>query len=214
MKYNLFCKYERNGKTYDVYLAKSIKNKKIHYRFRNDKFYITAPNWYPKKFLLSDLSSAFAKLLERQEDEVKPFNEKGIYIFGEFKEFNDGFVEIFGKKILFVNLDDFYKKVKKLVLPVFTERTKYYEQMMNVPRYKVNLRKKVSNYGVNSRRTNTITYSYILMHYSIEIIDEVIVHELSHYYEWNHSKKFYAVMDRYLPNHKELDYKLRKRIYK
>ena len=47
------------------------------------------------------------------------------------------------------------------------------------------------------------------MQYPEEVIDYVIVHELAHRKEMNHSARFYAVIARYLP-----DYKLRIRMMK
>ena len=50
-----------------------------------------------------------------------------------------------------------------------------------------------------------ITLNLELLKYSQDIIDYVIVHELCHLREFNHSKKFYAMMDDVMP-----DWRLRK----
>ena len=47
-----------------------------------------------------------------------------------------------------------------------------------------------------------ICYSWRLMQYAPEAIDYVIVHELAHLKHMNHSPAFYALVAKYLPDHK------------
>ncbi len=48
-----------------------------------------------------------------------------------------------------------------------------------------------------------ISYSLRLMQFPDEVIEYVVVHELAHRKEMNHSKAFYAVIERYLPDYRE-----------
>ena len=103
------------------------------------------------------------------------------------------------------------KKLKKWFLEYITSRNQYYEQVMGIRTpYKVRVRKMTTRYGSNSKSTHSITYSMVLMHYSCEIIDSVIVHELAHHFVRDHSKKFYNVVYQYCPNYKALHKRLRK----
>jgi len=43
-----------------------------------------------------------------------------------------------------------------------------------------------------------------------ELIDYIVVHELAHIKEKNHSKAFYAVVARYMPDYKERQKLLKK----
>ena len=54
-----------------------------------------------------------------------------------------------------------------------------------------------------------ISYSYRLMLYPEAAREYVVVHELAHLVEMNHSKKFYEVIAKILP-----DYKYRKKLLK
>ena len=48
-----------------------------------------------------------------------------------------------------------------------------------------------------------ISYSFRLMQFPDEVIEYVVVHELSHRKEMNHSKAFYAVIEQYIPDYRE-----------
>ena len=60
-------------------------------------------------------------------------------------------------------------------------------------------RKRFGSCGPN----DTICFSWRLMTYPKEAVDYVIVHELSHLVERNHSSKFYDVVRKYMPDYKE-----------
>ena len=47
-----------------------------------------------------------------------------------------------------------------------------------------------------------ISYSFRLMQYPDEVIDYVVVHELAHRKEMNHSRRFYTIVARYLPDYR------------
>ena len=65
-----------------------------------------------------------------------------------------------------------------------------------------------TRFGSCSSKGN-ISYSYRLMMYPEEAIDYVVVHELAHRIEMNHSPRFYAIVERILP-----DYKKRRKLLK
>ena len=95
-----------------------------------------------------------------------------------------------------------------------TKRTRYYEKVMDIEKpYKVRVKNMSSRYGSNSSQTHAVSYAMILMHYTVDVIDSVVVHELAHDKVKNHSKKFYDVVYKYCPNYKVLDRRLRKGIF-
>lgn len=57
-------------------------------------------------------------------------------------------------------------------------------------------------YGSCSAK-NSLCFSCFLMNYPEEAIDLVVVHELCHIREKNHGPRFYALLERYLPDHRE-----------
>ena len=47
-----------------------------------------------------------------------------------------------------------------------------------------------------------LCFSFNLMQYPDEAVDYVVVHELAHLKELNHSKKFWAIVECYMPDYK------------
>ena len=215
-KYSLFCYYEIAGKRYSVYIRyKGIRSNRITYSFKEGAYYISSPNFASKESIMSGLTKCARTLLMKDLAKPKATNNKGIHIFGEYQLFDDGFVKVFGKSLLFLNLTNFYEKIAPYFQKYLEGRVRYYEKIMGIPKpYIVKVRNKRSNYGVNSRRTHTLTFASLLIHYSEELIDSVVVHELAHYYEFNHSTNFYNVVYRYMPDYDQRNYKIDKRIYK
>lgn len=84
-------------------------------------------------------------------------------------------------------------------------RTEYWANIMGVFPTAVRITSAKTRFGSCSPK-NGICYSWRLMAYSNEAIDYVIVHELAHILQKNHSAKFYAVVQQYLP-----DWKARKK---
>lgn len=50
---------------------------------------------------------------------------------------------------------------------------------------------------------NSLSFSWRLMDYPEEAIDYVVVHELAHIRHHNHSKAFYAFIERFLPDYRQ-----------
>jgi hypothetical protein len=90
---------------------------------------------------------------------------------------------------------------------LFDERHQFWrEQMadMNLPESFIEIRTMKRRWG-SCRRNGKITLNLALMKYPLECIDAVIVHELCHLLEFNHSRRFYAHMTRAMPQWKKWD---------
>ena len=98
--------------------------------------------------------------------------------------------------------------LKKLAKEYLPERTAYFAKIMGAEYGTVKITSAKGRFGSCSSQNN-ICYSYLLMLYPQEAIDYVVVHELSHTFEHNHSKRFYEVIEKYLP-----DYKRREKLLK
>ena len=59
-----------------------------------------------------------------------------------------------------------------------------------------------TRFGSCSSKGN-LSFSYLLMLYPDSAIDYVVVHELAHLKEMNHSPRFYKIIEEVLPDYKE-----------
>ena len=92
--------------------------------------------------------------------------------------------------------------LKKEARTYLTSLTEYYASLMGAEYGKIRITSARGRFGSCSSEKN-ISYSYRLMLYPAPAREYVVVHELAHTFEMNHSKKFYAIIERILPDYKE-----------
>ena len=202
--------YTYNGKEYTVELTRK-RMKNIRYRLVGDTFKISAPYLASVGSIKRGLDKFAPRLIENQKP--SSIGDNYIYIFGyRYPFYHHGGEVVFstGQILKYSSLDDFEKKMKKLFLPIVTNRVRYFENIMRLKPHNVRVRKMSSRYGSNSKHTHTVTFALKLYSYSIDILDAIVVHELSHSVVFNHSKAFYDVVYKYSPNYDNLHRKLRK----
>jgi predicted metal-dependent hydrolase len=73
---------------------------------------------------------------------------------------------------------------------------------------KIIIRGQRTRWGSCSNKAN-LSFNYKLMNYRQEVIDYVIIHELCHIKEMNHSKKFWALVEGLCPDYKSLKKELK-----
>ncbi len=108
-----------------------------------------------------------------------------------------------GDKVYTKNMDDlnkYYLKEAKKFLTVRFERQ--YNLFNDIPDCKLRFRKMSTRWGVNNVRDKIITLNTELYKYDVSLIDYVIIHELCHFKEANHSPKFWIEVSKYYPNYK------------
>lgn len=82
------------------------------------------------------------------------------------------------------------------------ERTAYYAKIMELRPTGIKITSAKKRFGSCSAK-NAICYSWRLMQYPPEAADYVVVHELAHIVHKNHGKRFYGLIEKYLPDYKE-----------
>ncbi|MDR1409274.1 MAG: M48 family metallopeptidase [Oscillospiraceae bacterium] len=85
-------------------------------------------------------------------------------------------------------------------LTVIPERVAYYAPIVGVRFGKITIRNQVSRWGSCSSKGN-LNFNCLLMLTPPDVIDYVVVHELCHCKELNHSVKFWSEVARILPNY-------------
>lgn len=81
------------------------------------------------------------------------------------------------------------------------KRTAQFAGIMNVSYNKITIRKQVSRWGSCSSKKN-LNFNCLLMLCPKEVCDYVIIHELCHLKEMNHSDEFWKEVEKYCPDYK------------
>lgn len=198
----IFEKILIDDREYQVVIEKK-KIKNCYFRFYNGQFHASCPYFYPKKLLLNSLKLYAKKLIKEPRINLEKHT---IQILGEKVYSKTNTFNVFGFTLTFVDEDDFYKKIKPILWKYISNRVEVLRKTMNVPiEYKVRVQKMKSRLGSNSKATNTLNFTLKLIHFSKEAIDSVIIHELAHYFKFDHSKEFYDVVYKYCPNYDKLN---------
>lgn len=85
-------------------------------------------------------------------------------------------------------------------LEVLPRRVAYYAPLVGVTYGRITIRNQRSRWGSCSSKGN-LNFNCLLMLTPPEVIDSVVVHELCHRKEINHSDRFYAEVLRVFPNY-------------
>ena len=204
--------YIYNEKQYKVIVTRK-KMRSIRYRYKDGTFKISAPYLLVSQKQIIDGLNKYAPKLIEMDARTHASGDGFMYLLGTKIAIKESGEINFdnGEKIVYKSQEDLNRKLKKWFQILLEKRTRYYEKVMGIKKpYKVRVRKMTSRYGSNASGTHSITYSMLLIHYTTDVIDSVIVHELAHDAVKNHSQKFYDVVYKYCPNYKELHRRLRK----
>ena len=203
-------KYEIDGIEYEVILVKK-NNKNTYIRIKEDgKIYITTNYLVSKSYIKQLLDNNYLtikKMLEKNK--IKQEKNNSFYFLG--KKYDIIIVPTFDIDItedkIFVKSKDYLNKwLKKQIEKIYQERLDYIYNLYRekIPYPKLKIRKMSTRWGVCNRSNNTITLNSELIKYGLKQIDYVIIHELSHFIYFDHSKNFWLQVSKYCPNYKEV----------
>lgn len=85
---------------------------------------------------------------------------------------------------------------------VIPKRVAHYAPLVGVTYGRITIRRQRSRWGSCSSKGN-LNFNCLLMLAPPEVLDSVVVHELCHRKEMNHSKRFYNEVLRVFPNYRE-----------
>lgn len=80
-----------------------------------------------------------------------------------------------------------------------------YEKIMGVHAGQLRIKKMKTRWGTCNIEAKRIWINYELIKYPIECLEHIVVHELTHLLETNHTPRFYALLGKYYPNFREND---------
>lgn len=102
-----------------------------------------------------------------------------------------------------------YLKYKKLAQEIITEKLKRFNAFYNFSFKKISIRNQKTRWGSCSKNGN-LNFSYRVIFLSEKLCDYIVVHELCHLGEFNHSKNFWNLVAKIVPDYKEIRRKIRK----
>ena len=87
-------------------------------------------------------------------------------------------------------------------LEVIQTRVEYFARVIGVTYGKITIRNQKTRWGSCSSKGN-LNFNCLLMLAPPEVLDYVVVHELCHRKQMNHSKAFWSEVEKVLPDYKE-----------
>lgn len=94
------------------------------------------------------------------------------------------------------------KVLKKEAKKYLSAKCEYFASIMGLRYNRITITSAKTRFGSCSSSKN-ISFSYRLMLYPEPAREYVVVHELAHLKEMNHSQRFYAIIEKILPDYKE-----------
>ena len=94
-------------------------------------------------------------------------------------------------------------ELRKRALELATARAEHFAAIYGLTYNKITIRGQKTRWGSCSKKGN-LSFNYKIALLPPRLADCLVVHELCHLAEFNHSKRFWALMARTIPDHKEL----------
>ncbi len=96
-------------------------------------------------------------------------------------------------------LEAIYRKAAREYFP---KRVSHYARMLGVTYGKISIRDQKTRWGSCSSEGN-LSFNWRLILAPPDVLDYVVIHELCHRKEMNHSKEFWALVESLMPEYKE-----------
>ena len=140
----------------------------------------------PEPLISEDFSYVFGQLTRTYKKPGKELSPSNVYVIQN------------NKKVT----------LKKLLEDYINVKCKNFESMMGLGSHVIHVKHLRAILGNNYTKRHVLNFNEKLIHFSMELIDSVILHELCHDYEANHSKRFYDLLNHYCPNYQAKRQKL------
>lgn len=201
--------YKLDGCTYKVLIVKK-NNKNTYIKIKDDLTIYVTTNYLTSKrevkTILDNEKDFLRKALSRTRKKLE--KEELFYYLGEKYDiilvpFEN--TEVSDGKIFVKDMKTLEKWLKKETKRIFAERLEYNYNLFDedIPFPKLKIRSMKTRWGVCNKRDNSVTLNSKLIKYSIHEIDYVIIHELSHFVHFDHSREFWETVRMHMPDYKK-----------
>lgn len=205
---------------YDL-IYKNMKS--IYLKVEKGRLVVKAPTSTSLSFIEKNIVKYQNKLLKQIQD-YRPYAiyEDGGYvdIFHQqyqitLRDIQERTCQIHGQS-LYVYHHQIEKTVemylKNRLMNYIKERVIYYLTYdFDLAMPQIEIKKYKGRWGSCFYKDNRISFHLSLIHLEKDLIDYVIVHELTHFLQPNHSPQFYLEMSQHMPDYKERQYRLKEK---
>lgn len=157
----------------------------------------------------SDLSVTVKAPYGVTEKYIEEFlNKNEAWISKQMNEIKVNRKGVESKNVENVTLD----KIKALAdqaLKIIPARVEYFARIIGVTYGNITIRNQKTRWGSCSSKGN-LNFNYQLYYLPDELLDYVVIHELAHRRYMDHSKEFWAEVEKYCPDYRERRQQLKK----
>lgn len=200
---------EIEGKIFNVFIIRK-NNKNMYLRVKEDGIYITCNYLVTGRMIKSFIENNISSIIkidnhvQKKKEKAELFyylgNKYDVVILNTISK-----IEFVGDKVFVKNKTYLNTFLKNECERIFNERVRVCYNLFeeDIPYPKVNIGKMKRKWGYCNKRGELIKLNFELIKYSLNEIDYVIIHELCHFLEFNHSKNFWKYVKKYKPNYRE-----------
>jgi predicted metal-dependent hydrolase len=96
-----------------------------------------------------------------------------------------------------------YLAIKKEAFDIVENKVDYFRSIYNLCPARISIRNQKSRWGSCSRKGN-LNFNYRIVHLPEKYLNYIVVHELCHLKEFNHSKRFWNLVAQQIPDYKKI----------
>ncbi len=209
-------RYKIDEIEYNVIVTKK-NNKNTYVRVNDNLDICVTTNYFTSmssiKKILDDNYDYIKKMITKRKNQIEKENE--FYLFGNRYDIilDESIKNIYleDNKIYVSDLKKFDKWLKKETYDLYKKHLDMIYNMFeeDIPYPNLKIRNMKTRWGVNNRKTKTVTLNTKLITFDLNKLDYVIVHELAHFVHFNHSKDFWDLVSKYSKNYKQIRKEMR-----
>lgn len=215
-----------------TFVEKQVKNINLRIN-QNGEIFVSANPYVPIEKVDAFVAEKISWILEKQKQMAhrqKAFNQTThvAYLGKKYP------IQVIEDQHCWVKLGDFFEihcanpqqipqlivqfeinQCKKILLPIVEKYFQLMSQDYLLIFPKIKIRSMSSRWGSCIPLKHQITLNQKLIHYDIKFIEYVVLHELAHFIQPNHSKQFYHVIEKYMPDYKQASklYEMNEEVY-
>lgn len=177
---------------------KKIKN--CYLRVRQGKIKISASPFHSIEmieYLIKTHQDMILKQIDSYEEKVNYQNNGYVFLFHKKYRL---VVRNFNIKKCAIHQDEIY---------IYFKIQDYLKNDFDLPFPEIQIKKMKSRWGACFYQKNKVCFNFSLVHLDYDLIDYIIVHELCHFIEANHSRRFYLEIEKRLPDYRRQEKRLK-----